>query len=473
MRAIALADFGSTFTKLTIVEEGTGRRLASASAPTSIESDVMEGYGEALGEALAGLGEGVEITDRLAASSAGGGLRLAAVGLVPELTATAAKQAALNAGARIELVLAGRLEKEDVSLLEAKRPEIILFSGGTDGGQRRQVLENAEALAAASFGCHVIVACNGEIAAAAADLFAEKGHGVEVVENVLPAIDRLHIEPARRAVHEAFIRHVIRGKGLSQTEEFGRTVAMPTPEAVLEATRLLARGEDGKAGIGDVVVVDIGGATTDVHSAVALRPARVGVSHAGLPPLPLTRSVQGDLGMRWSAPGVLDADRAWLEAEAEAWGFGEAALSAACARRHANPDFMPDDGTETRLDRALAVSCLAHAIRRHSGQLSTVYVPNQGANFVQQGLDLREVPLVIGTGGMLVYSPEGENLLTAAFERQSKESLAPKNPAIALDSNYILASAGLLATKDPSAALALLRSEFGQAKAVSPRNACG
>jgi len=467
MRAVALADFGSTFTKVALVAAGTGRLLSTGQAPTSVETDVMEGYAKARGNALAAAGPGIELVERLAASSAGGGLRLAAIGLVADLTAEAAKQAALNAGAKIELVLAGRLEKSDLALLEAKKPEIVLFSGGVDGGQRTQVLENAEIVSSVGFSGHVIVACNAEVAAAAADLFAEKGHGVEIVDNVLPAIDRLDIEPARHAIHEAFIAHVIRGKGLSRTAEFGRTVIMPTPEAVLGATRLLAEGPDGCAGLGDVIVIDIGDATTDVHSACRMRPPRPGVSLAGLPTLPLTRSVQGDLGMRWSAPGVLAADRFWLEGEAQALGFDTAMLGAACARRHESPGFIPESGVEQGLDRALAVSCIAQSIRRHCGALATVYVPRQGAQFVQRGLDLREVPLVVGTGGMLVHRSDGADILRAALERRVRGSLTPKAPALAIDRDYTLAAAGLLATRDRAAAYGLLAAQFGLSKAAA------
>ena len=316
MRAIALADFGSTFTKLTLVEEGTGRLLAASQAPTTVATDVMEGYEVALAEALCAAGD-PSIVHRLAASSAGGGLRLAAIGLVPDYTAAAARQAALNAGARIELVLTGQLDAVAVQALEETNPEIILFSGGTDGGQRDQVLENAATLGTARVTSRVIVACNKDIAADAAGLVG-RADRVEIVANVLPKIRTLAIEPARAAIHEAFITHVIRGKGLSQSTAFGDSVIMPTPEAVLRATRLLAEGDGTRPGAGDVVVVDIGGATTDVHAAIAPKPVPAGVRTAGLPALPLTRTVEGDLGMRWSAPGVLDADRTWLEAEAEA-----------------------------------------------------------------------------------------------------------------------------------------------------------
>ena len=221
----------------------------------------------------------------------------------------------------------------------------MLFSGGTDGGQRAQVLENAEAVSAARIESRIVVACNRDVAAAVADMLAPTKR-VRTVANVLPAIGRLDIEPARAAIHDEFIRHVIRGKGLSHAQEFHEAVIMPTPEAVLRATRLLATGGDG-ARAADVVVVDLGGATTDVHAAIAPKPAPVGIRTAGLPALPLRRTVEGDLGMRWSAPGVLDTDGDWLEAEGRAAGKTPEQLGHACARRQRQPDYCRTARTRT------------------------------------------------------------------------------------------------------------------------------
>ena len=213
-------------------------------------------------------------------------------------------------------------------------------------------------------------------------------------------------------------------------------------------------------------MVDLGGATTDIHAAVALKPIAAGIRPAGLPPLPLARTVEGDLGMRWSAEGALEADGAWLEAESRAAGTTPEALRGACERRHREPDFLPDGPIETHIDRALAIACVTHALRRHCGALKTVYVPGQGADLVQQGADLRDVPLVIGTGGMLCRDATGEDVLREALERQPQGVLAPRVSAVALDRRYVLAAAGLLATVDEESARALLADQ-GLKTAVS------
>jgi uncharacterized protein (TIGR01319 family) len=453
MRVVALSDFGSTFTKVTLVEDGSGRFLAQAHRPTTADTDVMDGYHAALDDAARRTDERVDLVGELAASSAGGGLRMAAVGIVDELTAAAGRQAALNAGAKVELVVAGDLEAPDRERIAAVRPEVLLFCGGTDGGQRTKVLDNATALATVDGLQLVVVACNADIAATVAERFRGPGRTVVVVDNVLPAIDRLNIEPARQAIHEMFIRHVIGGKGLSSGDAFESMVLKPTPEAVLDAVRLFATWDEANDTSEGVVVVDIGGATTDVHSAMAVAERPAYITAKGLPSLPVTRSVQGDLGMRWGADSVLAADRAWLGATL---GLDDAKLDDAARLRRQRPDWLATKAADQQVDDALAVSCIHLAMRRHCGTVSTTYLPGQGIQLVQRGLDLRDATLLIGTGGALVRRPDSETLIGTALTRRTGESLCPTAPRILIDRCYVLAAAGLLSTRDRDAARGLL-----------------
>jgi uncharacterized protein (TIGR01319 family) len=454
---VALADFGSTYTKVRLVDPAEGRLLGQAEAPTSVGTDLMEGYAAALQAAAAALGGSTTIDDQLAVSSAGGGLRVAAVGLVADLTAAAAHQAALNAGARVEAVLAGRLSEAQLDELQAARPEIILFAGGTDGGQAELVLENARRLAARRLGGFAVVACNADVAGEAAGMLRAAGAEVEVAGNVMPELGRLEIESAREAILRAFLDHVIGGKGLSATEAFAQMVKMPTPEAVLEATRLLARGTDTEPGLGDLMVVDIGGATTDVHSDHAHEAAAPGIEEPLLPPPSTLRTVEGDLGLRSGAPGVLVADRRWIEAELE---LGGAAIGQSVSRRSGNPEWIPAEPIEARLDALLAVGCATHAVTRHSGTMLLTRSEAGPPTLVRDGPDLREVELILGTGGVFAHHQDGEWILHESLRRRAPRSLSPRDPAIVIDDNYVLAAAGLLATRDPGAALRLMRREL-------------
>ncbi len=457
MGVVALADFGSTYTKVSLVDLDEGRLLARAEAPTSVGTDLMEGYAAALAAARGSLGGRVEIEHELAASSAGGGLRVAAVGLVEDLTAAAARQAALNAGARVEAVVAGTLGDEQLDELQAARPEIVLFAGGTDGGQAELVLENARRLASRRIGQNAVVACNSEVAEAVADLLRGAGAAVEVAANVMPELGKLEIESAREAILRVFLERVIGGKGLSASREFQRMVKMPTPEAALEATRLLARGTSGQPGVGDLMVVDIGGATTDVHSYRAAGISAPGIEEPLLPPPAMLRTVEGDLGLRAGAAGTLAADGRWIEAEA---GEAGALIRQAVSVRGERPGWIPGEGRERRFDGLLAAACATQALARHCGTMVLARGEDGTPILRRTGPDLREVGLILGTGGVFAHREDGTDAFRIALERQPERSLSPRAPALGIDARYVLAPAGLLAGSDPDAAMRLLIREL-------------
>jgi uncharacterized protein (TIGR01319 family) len=461
VRAIALADFGSTYTKLSLVEPEEGRLLARAQAPTSIATDLMDGYAAALEAAERIAGGPVQVEEALAASSAGGGLRVAAVGLVADLTAAAARQAALNAGARVEAVLAGELGAGQLDELAAARPEIVLFAGGTDGGQADLVLENARRLGEAAIDAHFVVACNSAVVEEAAGLLRGSGASASVVENVMPKLGEIAVDSARVGILGAFLEHVIGGKGLSASPDFERMVRLPTPEAVLEAVRLLAQGTEAVPGAGDVLVIDVGGATTDVHSCRVAEVASPGIGDPLLPPPPILRTVEGDLGLRSGAAGVLTVDGRWLETEAE---LDEAALGQAVSFRSGDSKWIPGEPGQARLDHLLAVSCATHALRRHCGTMLLGRSEGGAPTLVRNGPDLREVAQVIGTGGVFAHRGDGLKIIAAALNRRAPRSLAPRDPVLSVDTNYILAAAGLLAAHDAEAAAKLLQRELVLAK---------
>jgi uncharacterized protein (TIGR01319 family) len=450
---VALADFGSTYTKVSLVDPADGRLVARAEAPTSIATDLMDGYSAALASATEAAGEPLGIEEQLAVSSAGGGLRVAAVGLVEELTAAAAKQTALNAGARVECVLAGRLDEGALEALGEARPEIILFAGGTDGGQAELVLENARRLAARAPEAGIVVACNAEIAAEVAEIFRRSGILVEVAGNVMPALGEIEVESARGVILRLFLEHVIGGKGLSASPEFGRMVRLPTPEAVFEATRLLAGGAGGRPGVGEVMVVDVGGATTDVHSHRSVEAAAPGIEDPLLPPPATLRTVEGDLGLRASAPGVAEVDSAWIASQSP---LGGEAIRHAVSERAGRPEWIPDQAAEADLAGLLATGCATHAVWRHCGTMLLSRGEGGPPTLTRDGPDLREVALVLGTGGVFVHRQDGGRILSRALARRAPRSLAPQDPRLAVDSNYILAAAGLLGSIDPAAALRVL-----------------
>ncbi|HKT03785.1 MAG TPA: glutamate mutase L, partial [Rugosimonospora sp.] len=297
MTLLACADVGSTFTKVAVVDADTGELCGAAAHPTTVDTDVLDGLDAAV--AAAG-GAGYPL---LVCSSAGGGLRLAVVGYERLVTARAGTRVGLSAGARVVHVAAGPLDGTGVAALRAARPDVVLLVGGTDGGDAEVLVHNGQRLAGARLRVPVVVAGNADARERVAGVLAGRGVPVVVAGNVLPRIGVLDPGPARAAIREVFTRHVIGGKRLSRGTRFARLVRAATPDAVLAGVELLADRTGG-----DLAVVDVGGATTDVYSVRAPDPERdVGPRREAAGTQWRGRTVEGDLGVRWSAPGVVEA----------------------------------------------------------------------------------------------------------------------------------------------------------------------
>jgi uncharacterized protein (TIGR01319 family) len=204
-------------------------------------------------------------TTVLASSSAAGGLRIAVVGNVPGLTVEAANQAALGAGAKIVGSTAFKLSHHQIAEIEQLRPDMILLTGGVDGGDTATILHNARVLADSVLSVPVVVAGNQSIAGEVAQILQTGKKETLPVQNVMPKAGTLAVESAREAIRQLFMERITHAKGLDEVKEFV-SVVLPTPMAVLEAVRLGADGTSEEKGWGDMLLVDVGGATTDVHS---------------------------------------------------------------------------------------------------------------------------------------------------------------------------------------------------------------
>ena len=430
---VVCVDVGSTFTKAALVELGTGELLGTASHRTTIDTDVMDGV-EACRSSL-GAAADAEV---LACSSAGGGLRLAVVGYEREVTAEAGYRVGLSAGARVVHVASGELRVEDLHDLAVAKPDVVLLVGGTDGGNAEVLLHNARRLASSRLRVPVVVAGN---AAARDEVLAVLDGRVRTVlaaANVLPDIGRLDPRPAREAIREVFIRHVIGGKKLSRRADFPAMVRAATPDAVLAGVELLADGAGDVPGAGDVLVVDVGGATTDVYSVVTPQGEDAVLRKEVVEVLWRSRTVEGDLGMRWNAVGVVDAaagERLLAPGE-------EDRLRPAAVERAADPAYLPVSDDDRAVDARLAELAVTVALRRHG----------------RGGKDLREVRVVVGSGGVLRHGSAAvrEQVLAPARTDLAGGWPLPEAARSVVDDRYVLAAAGLLSAEHPETAVLLL-----------------
>ncbi len=453
MSVALLIDFGSTYTKLRAVDLDRARLIGTGQGPSTVATDITVGLKAALQDLEQRVGELPAFRHRLASSSAAGGLRMVTVGLVRELTAEAARQAALGAGARLIGTFAYEITGADTRKLTELAPDIILLAGGTDGGNRDVIVTNARTLAGSSLQCPIVVAGNRVAADDVQAILDGADKPVMVTENVMPEFDELNIEPAREVIRQVFIDRIVHAKGIDRAHEMVDQVLMPTPAAVLEGARLLAEGCRGHDGLGPLLVVDVGGATTDVHSVCAGEPTQAGVVQRGLPEPHVKRTVEGDLGMRHNATSILEA--AGIEAIAADAGLSAARLATLVRHAHEEIEWLPQSREEHAVDHALARAAVRLAVHRHAGTTETVYTVT-GPVSVQRGKDLGEVGSVIGTGGALAYSTKpGEILAMALADPKQPLSLRPANPRLLLDREYLLYACGLLAAVEPEAALTL------------------
>ncbi len=433
-------DFGSTFTKASLVDLEQGRIVASAEHRTTIDTDVLDGYDACLA-ALSGQDARADGAPTLACSSAGGGLRIAVVGNEELVTAEAGRRVALSSGGKVVAVVAASTG-DDLRAVPASEPDVVLLTGGTDGGNAEPILACARALAPIWSG-PVVVAGDVDVHDEVAAILA--ANPVVVAPNIVPRIGVLAPEGARAAIRELFLSHVIGGKHLSARADFLEMVQGATPDVVLTGVELLAEIA------GDTAVVDVGGATTDVHSVVEIDPEEAGLSREVVATTRVTRTVEGDLGMRWSAISTAEV-------------AGRDDLAAAARRRREEPGFVPTDDRERDLDEELAREAVGLALRRHAGR-SKVVVSPEGRVVERSGKDLREVDLLVGSGGVLRHGRPGvaDRVFAGSVGEVGGGWQLPRRADVTVDTDYVLAAAGLLASADRDAARRLVRRLTGAA----------
>jgi len=464
MSTYLLIDFGSTYTKIVAVDIEKEIILGRAQAPTTIQTDITIGLNNAFSDLVrtCGINE-KSIRGQYASSSAAGGLKMVAIGLVPELTLEAARRAALGAGAKVVNGYGFEIDEETIEEIESANCDIILLSGGTDGGDKRVIIQNAKMLANSKISCPIVVAGNRVATSKVKKILEEKGKKVYTAQNVLPSLDLINVEPTQKLIREIFIAHIIKAKGLAKAQDYiGGKAIIPTPKASLQAAALLADGTENEPGIGSLVVIEIGGATTNIHSVADISPVTPQTPIKGLPELRLKRTVEGDLGIRYNARTIYDLVggdnlESRLQSLLPPQDSDKISIEKYVENITNNVDYVPSSNVEFNLDIALAKSAASIAVERHAGTVRQEY-SIQGETMVQYGKNLLEVENIIGTGGVFKYGLHPERILQSAlFNPEKPWSLMPKAPKAYIDCDYILYGIGLLAEDFPEQALRIAK----------------
>ena len=461
MQVYLLVDFGSTYTKVTAVDLEGEVVLGRAQAPTTIQTDICEGYEQALEElrSTCDLSDD-KICKRYASSSAAGGLKMVAIGLVPDLTLKAAQRAALGAGAKVVGAYGYELDKTSISEIEEKRCDIVMLCGGTDGGNKDVIVHNAKMLADSAVSCPILVCGNRCVSDDIRETLTSKDKQVYITKNVLPSVNTVEVEPAQNQIRDIFIAHIIRAKGLDRAQSIFDREIIPTPKASLLASELLADGVEAESGIGSLMVVEVGGATTNIHSVSNIIPFTPQTIIRGLPESRVSRTVEGDLGIRYNARTILQfvgADRLrnlteMMDPSAESPDPDEYTKML-----NEHVEHVPENTGESLMDAALAKSAVDIAVERHAGSLKTEFSVMGEIN-IQYGKNLLEVRNVLGTGGIFKYGAMPERILSSAlFSAQTPWSMKPKEPRAYIDENYLFYATGLLSQEHPAAALRIMK----------------
>ena len=456
MKPVLLIDFGSTYTKLTAVDVDAEALLGTAAAYTTVQTDINDGLHLGLERLEQKVGK-LDYQECFACSSAAGGLRMVTSGLVPELTSEAARLASLGAGAKVVGLYSFQLTEDDVEEIRRTDPDIFLLVGGTDGGNTECILHNARMLASLPPRFPIVIAGNRTAARECERILA--GREVYVCPNVMPKFGVLKIEPTQKQIREIFLNRIIQAKGLSQAAALLDDIMMPTPSAVLQAMKLLANGCDGECGIGQLIAVDVGGATTDVYSMADGMPDKMNTVYKGLPEPFDKRTVEGDIGMRYSIKGIVEA--AGLDRVSQLSGLSPQRTEELVNYLRANTETLPDGDSELEaLDYALASLAIEVAVARHAGTVEETYTL-MGQTYVQAGKDLTRVRQIVVTGGSLIHTKRTVEIARhALYSPMQPMSLRPKEADVWVDRSYILAAMGLLSSHYPQTALRIMKKEL-------------
>jgi uncharacterized protein (TIGR01319 family) len=473
IRSILATDCGSTTTKAILIEKDeTGYRLRTrGEAPTTVEApfeDVTRGVLNAVREVEELRGRRLLEGDRiltpqvgdagvdlyLSTSSAGGGLQMMVGGLVLQMTGESAQRAALGAGAIVMDVMAlndGRRPHEKIRRLRQLRPDMILLSGGTDGGDVRRVVEMAELLAAADpkarlgagYELPVVYAGNRDAEGAVRATLGSRV-ALSSVANLRPTLEREHLGPARDAIHELFMEHVMaHAPGYRTLLSWTDAPIMPTPGAVGLIIEKVARRSSQS-----VIGVDIGGATTDVFSVFGV---------TGTDETVFNRTVSANLGMSYSVSNVMaeagiENILRWVP-----FPVDEGDLRNRIKNKMIRPTTIPQTLEDLVIEQALCREALRLAFEQHRSlavglkgrqqarDISDVFDPSaSGASLV----NLMQLGLLVGSGGVLSHAPRRSQAMLMMLDAFLPEGVT----GLAVDSIFMTPQLGVLSTVHEEAA---------------------
>lgn len=442
---VLVAEIGSTITKVNAFGGLGGDHpvhLGQGISLTTVDTDVTIGFEKALDDMTRRHGLTIVRNPLIIAnSSAAGGLKMTVHGLTQDMTARAAKEASLGAGAVINYITSGVISPRDCRLITKIQPNIILLSGGVDYGESQIVLDNALTLRRLALPIPLLYAGNRALQDEISDIFEGSPYHLYLAENVFPSVDHFNILPAKHVIQQIFSHHIIHAKGIGHLQDLCQYPIIPTPLAVLNITEALSL-----SGLDDILVIDVGGATTDVHSVTDGDP--LNRAYLAGPEPRIKRTVEGDLGVYINAENIKTIWEDTLTDDQQDYDL-------TCLTP------LPQSDQEIYLSRRLTQKAVRIAVKRHAGLFLASYSLCDTQN-VMIGKDLSAINYIIGTGGALVRLDNGKSILNSIRVRRIKKILLPREHAQTyIDTHYIFSACGCLLSVDENAAVKLAKTSIG------------
>ena len=450
-----LVDFGSTYTKVVCVDMKTREVVLTDRFPSTVHTDARICLGQCFDAVRKKIGEkDFREALKLSSSSAAGGLRMSVIGLSETLSFTAGKNCAYGAGGKIISNYFGTITKEVAQEIVDAKVEIVLLCGGYEHGNRTVVLHNAEMLAESDMTTPVIFAGNSDVAPEVRRMFGAAGKELFLVQNIIPGVGELNTADAEDLIRNLFMKRITNMKGLSEIQAEIGEVVMPTPAAVLTAGTLLSKGTEKTDGLGPLMMVDVGGATTDVYSFCANTGFKGSKLVGAVEPY-AKRTVEGDMGMRESS--ICIEREVGLDALAEGAGVTSEVMRQAIDRRITETSYLADSPEQANIDTELASRAISISVRRHAGRVHHVVAGGGVQN--QTGKNLTRIRTIVGTGGVVVNHPTPDVLMNRLFLQngESEDVLIPRKGEVYVDKQYVFYAAGLLEAHDPDTALMIMK----------------
>lgn len=457
-RYVILIDFGSTYTKVAVADLHQKKLVLTDHFPSTVATDARIGLQQCFDAARSAIGEReFEAALKLSSSSAAGGLRMAVVGLSKTLSLAAGRNAAFGAGAKILKTCTGKLKEKDLQELNELPVEIILFCGGYENGNTTVLLHNATALAQSGLRVPIIYAGNSAVAQEVRRLFIINHKEHYIVRNITPNVGTVDKEQVEEIIRHVFLKRIINMKGLDQVSSMLDRMVMPTPAAVLKGGELLSLGTGRHQGLGDLMIIDVGGATTDIHSYARQVPYE-GAKIIGAAEPYAKRTVEGGLGLRESSNSL--AAEIGLENICSNAGASGEEVKRIIDRWSTQKSGLAQNRLELAIEQVLAQGAVHISSRRHAGWIEHTVSP--GLKTIQHGKNLSRVQTIIGTGGPLVFAKNPAGILSRALRHHSRERdrLLPEKATFYLDQDYVFFAGGLLREVDEEAAFLLMKNSL-------------